>query len=100
MTRRVDGLVALYPESLIEIHPDDAERFGIQPDQMVRLASRRGEMIARAKVTERILPGVVFGGFHYPGEQNVNNLTNTALDPSAKIPEYKVCAVSIEGIQY
>ena len=100
MTRRVDGLVALYPESVIEIHPDDAERFGIQPDQMVRLASRRGEMIARAKVTERILPGVVFGGFHYPGEQNVNNLTNTALDPSAKIPEYKVCAVSIEGIQY
>ena len=96
MTRRVDGLVKLYPESVIELHPEDAERYGVQADQMVRLASRRGEMIARAKVTDQILPGVVFGVFHYPGEQNVNNLTNTALDPTAKIPEYKVCAVSIE----
>ena len=99
MTRRVEGLVTLYPESVIELHPEDADRFGIQPDQKVRLSSRRGEMVARAKVTERILPGVVFGGFHYPGEQNVNNLTNTALDPTAKIPEYKVCAVSIEGLE-
>ena len=98
MTRRVDSLVALYPESVVELHPDDAARFGIAQDTKVRLTSRRGEMVAKVQVTERIAPGVVFGGFHFPGEQNVNNLTNTALDPTAKIPEYKVCAVKIEAL--
>lgn len=98
MTRRVDSLVALYPESVIELNPDDAARFGIVQDAKVRLTSRRGEMVAKVKVTEKIAPGVVFGGFHFPGEQNVNNLTNTALDPTAKIPEYKVCAVKIEVV--
>jgi len=98
MTRRVESLVALYPESVVELHPDDAARFGITPEEKIRLTSRRGEMVARVKVTERIAPGVVFGGFHFPGEQNVNNLTNTALDPTAKIPEYKVCAVKIEAV--
>jgi predicted molibdopterin-dependent oxidoreductase YjgC len=98
MTRRVDGLVALYPESEVELHPDDADKFGIQIGEKVRVTSRRGEMIARVKITDRISPGVVFGGFHYPGEQNVNNLTNAALDPTAKIPEYKVCAVKIEAV--
>ena len=99
MTRRVDGLVQLYPESVVELNPDDASRFGIVNADKVRLTSRRGEMLARVWVTDRIAPGVVFGGFHYPGEQNVNNLTNTALDPTAKIPEYKVCAVSIEVLK-
>ena len=98
MTRRVESLVALYPESVVELHPDDAIRFKIVHDSKVRLTSRRGEMVAKVKVTERIAPGVVFGGFHFPGEQNVNNLTNTALDPTAKIPEYKVCAVKIEAV--
>ncbi|MEJ2485769.1 MAG: molybdopterin dinucleotide binding domain-containing protein [Anaerolineales bacterium] len=99
MTRRVEGLVDLYPESVVELNPDDASKFGISNADKVRLLSRRGEMVARARVTDRIAPGVVFGAFHYPGEQNVNNLTNTALDPTAKIPEYKVCAVSIEILE-
>ena len=99
MTRRVEGLVELYPESVVELNPEDASKFGISNADKVRLLSRRGEMVARARVTDRIAPGVVFGGFHYPGEQNVNNLTNTALDPTAKIPEYKVCAVSIEILE-
>jgi len=98
MTRRVGGLVEIYPESLVELHPDDAEKFGIEPDSKIKVTSRRGEMVARVKVTDRISPGVVFGGFHYPDEQNVNNLTNTALDPTAKIPEYKVCAVKVEHV--
>ena len=80
------------------MHPDDAARFGIEPMDKIRVTSRRGEMVARAQVTDRIAPGVVFGGFHYPGEQNVNNLTSTALDPVAKIPEYKVCAVKVEAV--
>lgn len=99
MTRRVDGLVEIYPESVVELHPEDASRYGIPKGGKIRLTSRRGEMVARVNVTDRITPGVVFGGFHYPGEQNVNNLTNTALDPLAKIPEYKVCAVKVEFVR-
>ena len=53
----------------------------------------------RAVVTDRVSPGVVFGTFHFPGTSNVNNLTIAALDPIAKIPEYKVCAVAIEGVK-
>lgn len=97
MTRRVDGLVALYSESIVELNPEDAKKFGIDQDERVRLTSRRGDMVARVKITDRISPGVVFGSFHFPDEQNVNNLTNTALDPTAKIPEYKVCAVKIQA---
>lgn len=96
MTRRVGGLVEIYPESVVELHPEDAKKFGITPDSKIKVSSRRGEMVARVNVTDRISPGVVFGGFHYPDEQNVNNLTNTALDPTAKIPEFKVCAVKVE----
>ena len=48
-------------------------------------------------VTDRVAPGVVFGNFHFPDLGNVNNLTITALDPVAKIPEYKVCAVAVEA---
>ena len=48
-------------------------------------------------IADRIAPGVVFGNFHFPGEQNVNNLTIAAFDPIAKIPEYKVCAVKVEA---
>jgi len=97
MTRRVDSLLSLYRESIVEINPEDAHRFGIRDEDKVSMSSRRGEMLARALVTDRIAPGVVFGSFHFPGEQNVNNLTNPALDPTAKIPEYKVCAVKIRA---
>jgi formate dehydrogenase major subunit/formate dehydrogenase alpha subunit len=96
MTRRVEGLVSLYSESIVELNPEDAIKYNVEEHDRVRLSSRRGEMVARVLVTDRISPGVVFSSFHYPGEQNVNNLTNTALDPTAKIPEYKVCAVKIK----
>jgi len=65
---------------------------------MVRVKSRRGEMIADALVTDRVCAGLVFGNFHFPGPQNVNNLTIAALDPIAKIPEYKICAVRLEPL--
>jgi len=61
----------------------------------VRLTSRRGQVAARATITERVPPGLIFANFHFPGEQNVNNLTIAELDPIAKIPEYKVCAVRV-----
>ncbi|SPS00066.1 formate dehydrogenase subunit alpha [Cupriavidus taiwanensis] len=95
MTRRVPGLLELYPQPLVEISPEDAARLNVAHKQPVRLASRRGEMQALAQVTDRVPPGVVFGNFHFPGEANVNNLTHSALDPVAKIPEFKVCAVRL-----
>jgi len=96
MTRRAKGLNEIYPETLVEISPEDAGRIGINGRKMARITSRRGEMIAKVLITNRVAEGVIFGNFHFPGEQNVNNLTIAALDPIAKIPEYKVCAVKVE----
>jgi predicted molibdopterin-dependent oxidoreductase YjgC len=98
MTRRAQGLLEVYPESLVELHPEDAVRLGLNGVQSVRIRSRRGEMVAQAVVTERVTPGMVFANFHFPGEQNANNLTIAALDPVDKIPEYKICAVKVEVI--
>jgi predicted molibdopterin-dependent oxidoreductase YjgC len=62
----------------------------------MKIASRRGEIVAKAEVTDRVDPGLVFATFHFP-ESAANFLTNPALDPIAKIPEYKVCAVRVEA---
>lgn len=96
MTRRVSGLLEVYPRTLVEISPEDAIRIGLNGRGRVRVTSRRGEILAEAVITARVAPGVIFGNFHFPAEQNVNNLTIAALDPVAKIPEYKVCAVRVE----
>ncbi|MBN2241726.1 MAG: molybdopterin-dependent oxidoreductase, partial [Acidobacteria bacterium] len=96
MTRRSQALLDLYPKTMVEISPEDAERIGLNGGKAIRVLSRRGEMLAEALVTNRVCPGLVFGNFHFPGPQNVNNLTIEALDPTAKIPEYKVCAVRLE----
>lgn len=96
MTRRSQPLKALYPDSLVEVSRDDAIRLGIDDRQTIRILSRRGEMIATADISERVPAGLIFGNFHFPDEANVNNLTLSALDPVAKIPELKVCAVRIE----
>ena len=98
MTRRVKGLLEIYPESLVEIHPEDALRFGLDGSRHVTVTSRRGRMRAKALLTERVSPGVVFANFHFPGDQNINNVTIFALDPVARIPEYKVCAVKIARV--
>jgi formate dehydrogenase major subunit/formate dehydrogenase alpha subunit len=98
MTRRTQGLLAVYPEALVEISPEDAATHGLTDTSLVRVTSRRGDMVARAMITERVAPGVIFGNFHFPGVQNVNNLTIAALDPLAKIPEYKVCAVRLTAV--
>ena len=96
MTRRAQALQELYPESIVEISPEDAAKLGLNGKSVVRVKSRRGEMIAQAMVTDRVCQGLIFANFHFPGPQNVNNLTIAALDPVAKIPEYKVCAVRVE----
>lgn len=98
MTRRSRALLELYPKTVVEISPEDASRIGLNGKTLVRVRSRRGEMVANTLVTDRVGPGLIFGNFHFPGLQNVNNLTIPALDPVAKIPEYKVCAVRLEPI--
>ena len=98
LTRRVAGLTELCAEAYVELHPTDAAKLGVIDTEPIRLASRRGQMTARAFVTTRVTQGVVFGNFHFPAAENVNNLTNAALDPIAKIPEYKACAVRVERL--
>ena len=95
MTRRVDGLDKLDDRELLRIHPEDASRLGIEHGQTVRVVSRRGEVSVEADVTEICPPGTVSLTFHF-AETPTNVLTNAALDPIAKIPETKVCAVRVE----
>jgi formate dehydrogenase alpha subunit len=97
MTRRAKGLMEVYGEALVEINPDDANRLGLNGHQRVRISSRRGKIEATAWVTDRVPPGVVFANFHFP-KTSANELTIAALDPIAKIPEYKVCAVKVEVV--
>jgi formate dehydrogenase major subunit len=97
MTRLSKGSMERCPESLVEINPFDAERLGIVDGQTVKVTSRRGTLQAKAKITTRSDRGMVFMNFHFH-EAAVNLLTNPALDPIAKIPEYKVCAVNVTAV--
>jgi len=97
LSRRSDGLEELAPPGNIEIHPADAASMRIRHGEPVRVASRRGEIRARAFLTPRVRKGMVFMPFHYH-ESPANVLTNDALDPVAMIPELKVCAVKVEKI--
>jgi len=95
MTRRSKGIMQVYGETLVEINPEDAAKMGINGKKVVRVSSRRGSIEAQAWVTDRVPPGMVYSNFHFP-EASANELTQAALDPVAKIPEYKVTAVKVE----
>lgn len=95
MTRRAEGLVEKAPECQVEISPQDAEEYKIENGSMVRIISRRGEITAKARITEKAVRGTIFVPFHF-AEAAVNLLTHNALDPVAKIPGFKVCAVRVE----
>jgi formate dehydrogenase alpha subunit len=97
MTRRSQGLMEIYGRSLVEINPQDADMMGLNGKKQVRVVSRRGSIEAQAWITDRVPPGMVFANFHFP-QSSANELTIAALDPVAKIPEYKVCAVKVEAI--
>jgi len=97
MTRRSEKLDKEVSEAYVEISAYDADALGIGKSERVRISSRRGEIEARAWVTKRVPPGVVFIPFHF-AEAAANVLTHAALDPVAKIPEYKVCAVRVEPV--
>jgi len=98
LSRRTRGLEELYPPVPFEIHPDDAARDGIAEGDLVELSTRRGAVRARAVVTERSPRGTIFMPFHFR-EGAANVLTNDALDPVARIPELKVCAVRLRKVE-
>ena len=97
MTRKVEGLNVLRRSELVEINPKDAEALGVSDGEMVQVKSRRGLVTAKAKVTEDSPPGVVSMTFHF-AESPTNMLTNPIVDPTAKTPELKVCAVKVEKL--
>ena len=97
MTRRVKGLNVFQGEELVEINPRDASRLGVTSGNVLRIISRRGEVTAKARVTEASPVGVISMSFHF-SESPTNAVTSTHLDPIAKIPELKVCAVKIEKL--
>ncbi|GAA4942173.1 molybdopterin oxidoreductase family protein [Nonomuraea thailandensis] len=92
-TRRIAPLVQAAPEPYVELHPDLAEQLDITPGDVVRVSSRRGEAKAVARISDAIRRDTVFMPFHWEG---ANRLTNPALDPTSRMPEFKVCAVRVE----
>ncbi len=97
MTHRSKGIEAQSPEELAQVSFEDAARLGIRDGDVVKLCSRRGELETRVRVTDMVPPGVVFMTFHHASAP-VNILTNDQVDPVAKIPELKVCAVKMEKV--
>jgi formate dehydrogenase alpha subunit len=93
MTRR-SKLDDIYPEPTVEIHPQDAAPRGISAGDWIKVRSRRGEIEVKTLITERSPQGMVFIPFHF-AEAAANELTLDARDPTAKIPDYKMCAVAI-----
>lgn len=95
MSMKSEGLNSLAPECFVEISEGDARGRAVADGDLLRVASRRGEIRARARISDMAVDGTVFIPFHY-AEAAANELTHSALDPTSKIPEYKVCAVRIE----
>jgi formate dehydrogenase alpha subunit len=96
MTMRTDGLNMLSPECFVEISDGDAVKLGIDNGEMVNVCSRRGRIKAKLKVSGKAVDGTIFIPFHF-AKAAANMLTNGELDPTAKIPEFKVCAINIEA---
>ena len=97
MTRRSENLEEEEPTGWIEINPEDAKALGIKDKEKILAVTRRGKVEVPARVTPDIMKGVMFMPFHYK-ECAANTLTNNALDPIAKIPEFKACAIKVEKI--
>jgi assimilatory nitrate reductase catalytic subunit len=97
-TRRLGFLQSQAPEPWVEIHPQAAQWLGIRPDERVRVRTPRGSMELKALVAPTIRPDTLFIPFHYGHREAVNQLTIPAVDPTVKIPEYKVCAATVERL--
>ncbi|MCF6425122.1 molybdopterin oxidoreductase family protein [Amycolatopsis tucumanensis] len=94
-TRLVGELNDVVPEAYVEVHPDTAARAGLADGDWAAVVSRRGETTARVRCVASMRPDTVFLPFHFPGAQRANLLTNPALDPTSRMPEFKVCAVRL-----
>jgi assimilatory nitrate reductase catalytic subunit len=97
-TRRIDELIDLAPEAFAELHPRLASRHRIKDGDRITLATRRGRATFVARVTNTIREDTVFVPFHWGGSGSANRLTNPALDPTSRMPEFKVCAARIANI--
>jgi formate dehydrogenase major subunit/formate dehydrogenase alpha subunit len=97
-TGRASGFELLVPHEWAEISPHDAEDLGVEDGEMVRVASRRGQVEVHAKVTDRSPKGVVFMSFAFPQLTRTNELTNDAFDFITETPEFKACAVKVEKL--
>ena len=95
-TRRIAALMTGAPEAFVQIHPSMARTYGIAEGEDVTLTTRRGNAIVKAQLTNSIRMDTLFVPFHFGGRGCANLLTNPALDPVSKMPEFKVCAVRIE----
>jgi assimilatory nitrate reductase catalytic subunit len=98
-TRRVPELAKAQPEPFVEMHPDTARQIGVREGGLVRLTTRRGRLVLKVRLSPDIRMDTLFVPFHWGGAGAANLLTNTALDPIARIPEFKVCAVRVEAEQ-
>ncbi|UJW36411.1 molybdopterin oxidoreductase family protein [Saccharothrix sp. AJ9571] len=98
-TRLIDELTDAVPEAFVEVHPDTAARAGLADGDWASVESRRGAVRARVRCVPSIRPDLVFVPFHFPGAQRANLLTNPALDPTSRMPEFKVCAVRLAGAE-
>ena len=97
MTRRCVTLDRELPELFTELNPEDGRRLDIGQGETLRVSSRRGTLVSKVRLSDRVQPGMIFMPLHYE-EAAANLLTNPALDPISKTPEYKVCAVKLERI--
>lgn len=97
-TRRSHTLAARSFESFMEIHPKTAQKYRIEDDSLIQLESKRGSIVVRSKLTREIREDTVFVPMHWGDIQNVNKITNQALDPTCRMPGFKVCAVNAKPL--
>lgn len=95
-TRRIAALMQVAPQAFVQIHPSMARTYGIRQGEEVRLTTRRGTALLAAELTPAIRMDTLFVPFHFNGTGRANLLTNPALDPVSRMPEFKVCAVRLE----
>ncbi|WP_059106065.1 molybdopterin oxidoreductase family protein [Shouchella shacheensis] len=98
-TRRIPFLYDMCPDPYVELHPNTAERYRVTHDENVRLLTRRGAGTFKVKVTEAIREDTIFVPYHFGHKEAINLLTNAALDPISRMPEFKVCAVRMEKLE-
>ena len=97
-TRLVGELMKAVPEMYVEMHPDTASRAGLASGEPAHVVSRRGTVTAVVRCVPSMRADAVFLPFHFPGDGRANLLTNPALDPTSRMPEFKVCAVRLERV--